>query len=191
MSLKELHLEHIWESEKIELGRNFSTLVKKLIKQREESEWREQLEKKSKLRTYRKLKTRLVLEEYVVELDREQRRHLTMLRGGTNKLRIETGRWKRPKGEEVEDRVCLVCMSRDVEDERHFLLKCPMYVRERSTMFRKMREVVGLEYAESMDEEWQMNVMIGVGWREQGREIREIVLEYIRKAYEIRKIYII
>lgn len=54
--LKELHLEHIWESEKIELGRNFNNLVRKLIKRKEESEWRDRMEKKSKLRTYRKLR---------------------------------------------------------------------------------------------------------------------------------------
>ena len=58
--------------------------------------------KKSKLREYRKLKSRLVLEDYVIELDREKRRQLTMLRGGTNKLRIETGRWR---GESEEERV--------------------------------------------------------------------------------------
>ena len=40
--------------------------------------------------------------EYVLELDREQRQHLTMLRGGTNKLRIEIGR---RIGEKVEENV--------------------------------------------------------------------------------------
>ena len=67
------------------------------------------MEKKSKLRTYRKLKSRLVLEDYVVELDREKRRHLTMLRGGTNKLRIETGRWRK---EREQERVCNVSVRR-------------------------------------------------------------------------------
>ena len=40
-----------------------------------------------------------------------------MLRGGTNKLRIETGRWR---GESQEESVCKVCLCEDVEDERHF-----------------------------------------------------------------------
>ena len=74
------------------------------------------MRKRSKLRTYRKLKDRLVLEKYVLELEREQRRQFTMLRGGTNKLRIETGRWE---GEREEDRVCNVC-SEDVENENTF-----------------------------------------------------------------------
>ena len=41
-----------------------------------------------------------------------------------------------------------------------------------------------------MDEEWQMNVLIGVGWRKKGVKIKKIVLEYIRKASEIRKMYV-
>ena len=35
-----------------------------------------------------------------------------------------------------------------------------------------------------------MNILIGRGWRKKGTEIREIVLEYIFKAYDIRKKYI-
>ena len=63
--LKDLHLEHIWESEKSELGRNFSELVRKLVKNKEEEEWQDKINKKSKLRLYRKLKSsRLVIEEY-------------------------------------------------------------------------------------------------------------------------------
>ena len=126
--MKDLHLEEVWESEKLPVGKNFDSLVKKLVRKKEENEWRENMNKKSKLRLYRKLKNRLVLEDYVVELDRAKRRQITMLRGGTNSLRIETGRWR---GESEEERVCDVCMSTDVEDEKHFLLHCPMYVSER------------------------------------------------------------
>ena len=185
--MKELHLEHIWESETIQLGSNFNNLVKKLIMRKEEDEWREGVEKKIKLRLYKNLKNRLVLEDYVVELDREKRRQLTMLRGGTNKLRIETGRWRK---ESENERVCNVCLCAQVEDERHFLLACPRYVKERVEMFDKIREECNLDYVENMNEEWQMNVLIGVGWKKKGKEIREIGLEYIRKAYEIRKRYV-
>ena len=64
-----------------------------------------------------------------------------------------------------------------------------MYAREQ-TMFSRIAVECELEYVESMEEEWQMNVLIGIGWRKKGREIREIVLEYIRKAYEIRRRYV-
>ena len=58
-------------------------------------------------------------------------------------------------------------------------------------MFKKIREEISeLEYVESMEEEWQLNVLIGIGWRKKEKQIREIVLNYIRKANEIRKKYI-
>ena len=70
--LKDLHLEHVWETETPALGTNFDSLVRKLVKKKEEEEWKAKLEKRSKLRLYKKLKSRLVLEDYVVELDREK-----------------------------------------------------------------------------------------------------------------------
>jgi hypothetical protein len=184
--LKELHLEHLWESEKFELGRNFNNLVKKLVRRKDEDNWRDRMKTKRKLRLYRRLKDRLVLEKYVVELDRSKRRQLTMLRGGTNYLRIERGRWV---GEREHERVCNVCLCEEVEDERHFLLACPMYVRERVRMFERIKSECELEYIENMDEEWQLNLLIGIGWRNKEIEISEIVVEYIRNANEIRKKY--
>ena len=58
--LKDLHLEHIWDNENFELGKNFDNLVRKLITNKEEEEWRERM-KKEQLRLYRKIKNRLVL----------------------------------------------------------------------------------------------------------------------------------
>jgi hypothetical protein len=188
--LKDLHLEHVWEKEQIEIeaaGINFNKLIKKLVAKKEEEDWQARIMKKNKLRLYNKLKDRLVLEDYIVELDREKRRQLTMLRGGTNKLRIETGRWRKEKENE---RVCKVCLCEEIEDEKHFILNCFMYVRERIEMFERLKKECELEDIERMNEEWQMNILIGVGWRKKGKEIREIVLKYIMKAYEIRKRYI-
>ena len=52
----------------------------------------------SKLRTYRRVKLTLEKEEYLETIaDREERRRMTALRGGTNSLRIEVGRWKGAK----------------------------------------------------------------------------------------------
>ena len=57
-------------------------------------------------------------------------------------------------------------------------------------MFERIKDECELEYVEEMDEEWQMNVLIGIGWRKKSKRIREIVLEYVCKAYEIRKRYV-
>ena len=58
-------------------------------------------------------------------------------------------------------------------------------------MFHRIREEISeLEYVENMEEEWQLNLLIGIGWRKKNKEIREIVLDYLKKAYEIRRRYI-
>jgi hypothetical protein len=40
-------------------------------------------------------------------------------------------------GGKGDERVCNVCLQEEVEDEKHFLLGCPMYVRERVEMFEE------------------------------------------------------
>ena len=56
----------------------------------------------------------------------------TSLRNGTNKLAIETGRWKRiPR----DSRICSQCEDKQVEDELHFLLKCSKYNNLRTQLF--------------------------------------------------------
>ena len=47
-----------------------------------------------------------------------------------------------------------------------------------------------LEQIEQLDILSQLQILLGVGWREKREEIRKIVLEYMKKAYEIRKKYI-
>ena len=41
-----------------------------------------------------------------------------------------------------------------------------------------------------MSEEWQLQILIGIGWKSKEKEIRRIVLDYIKKAYEIRKKFV-
>jgi hypothetical protein len=62
-----------------------------------------------------------------------------------------------------------------------------MYVRERVKMFDKIKNECQLENIERLDEDKQLDLLIGIGWRKKEKEIRSIVLEYICKALEIRK----
>jgi len=57
-------------------------------------------------------------------------------------------------------------------------------------MFERIRQESELVDVEQMDQDWQLQLLIGVGWKSKEKEIRKIVLEYIKKAYEIRKKYI-
>ena len=88
------------------------------------------MQHKAKLRTYRQLKTELRFEECLMTRDREAREVMTRLRGGTNELRIETGRYpvtNRDRPLDVSERRCLICMNGEIEDETHFMLDCDEY----------------------------------------------------------------
>ena len=63
---------------------------------------------------------------------------MTRLRGGTNELRIETGRYAittRDRRLDVHERRCLICLSGEIEDETHFVLDCSVYEDLREKMF--------------------------------------------------------
>jgi len=118
----------------------FRTIYKK-VHAVEQEEWRLEIEKKPKLRTYKSVKTSLALESYLLsEKERRGGYILITLRTGTNKLRIETGRWKRPV-EPVDERKCLVCVHEDIEDEKHFMLFCRGYAHFRASLFQQIFQV--------------------------------------------------
>ena len=100
-TLISLQLGHVWESETVGKEQDWKRLIKTCLHAREETYWKEQMEKKSKLRLYRTLKFTLVREEYLdVVMEAPERRLVTQMRGGTNLLRVELGRWK---GEKLEE----------------------------------------------------------------------------------------
>ena len=148
------------------------------------------MERKTKLRTYKKLKTKLEREEYLMEDDVTLRRRLTQLRGGTNELRIEEGRWRR---ERLEDRVCLVCGSGKVEDERHFVLECAAYEELREKLFDEIYVLTEGQYNMGLmidDQEWMLDALIGHGVSNKLKS-RRVVMRFIKGAMIIRSRYII
>ena len=66
-----------------------------------------------------------------------QRKYLAKFRLGVLPLCIETGRYQRPRLA-VEERICKVCNSGEVEDESHFLLRCSLYNIERQGLIEKL-----------------------------------------------------
>ena len=110
-TLTSIALGHIWDTEEVGSENDWKSLIKASIHAREEKEWITEMRKLPKLRTYQQLKFVLEREEYLETIsDSEQRRRVTALRGGTNSLRIEVGRWK---GESLQDRTCTLCAKRE------------------------------------------------------------------------------
>ena len=140
---------------------------------KEEERWKENVERKPKLRTYKKVKTKLVFEPYLDINSRKARTSLTKLRSGTNQLRIERGRYV---GEKVEERLCHLC--NEVEDEEHFLTTCKLLKEvQEATLHKKgrvdniLRFLMGGEYSAKKEEIITQHILNSVRVRERFMEL--------------------
>jgi len=185
-ALKDLGLEHMWESQNFGSCKDWEVVVKNTIQAKEEMIWRVEMSKKPKLRLYRIIKNNLCRESFLLEMKREEYRQLVMLRSGTNYLEIERGRWRREK---IEERTCMVCMKDSVEDEEHFLLGCSMYAKQRAKMFEEIKSKCFIDL-EKEEKKVIVDMLIGSGRGELDKEIREIVVAFIKSAVMKRKQYI-
>ncbi len=68
----------------------------------------------------------------------EHKRQLVKLRLGNHTLRIETGRHTIPRTPE-HLRICKHCNQNKIEDEKHFMLDCDLYINERQKLFEKIK----------------------------------------------------
>jgi hypothetical protein len=103
-------------------------------------QWVKDVEKKPKLLSYVQFKKSYETELFVkLNLERNQRSMLAQLRCGTLPLHIETGRFSNKK---VEDRICTICNSGDIESEYHFLFHCNFYNQERTVFYESIDQIV-------------------------------------------------
>ena len=138
--MKEVGLGEYWDTQDVMVmyKKTWRAIVWKKIQDKEQDEWRKRMDSKSKLRTYRVMKRELEREKYLEEGTAQQRRVMVMIRGGTNDLRIETGRYEKL---EVKERICIFCESGEVEDERQFLCRCEAWKEEREAVLRRVRNL--------------------------------------------------
>ena len=92
-----------------------------------------------KLRTFVKFKDFFRTPTFLTKpLSFIQRKFLAKIRLGCLELRIETGRYARPR-QPPESRLCQVCNEQDIEDEFHFLFECKVYEEERFLWLSKLK----------------------------------------------------
>ena len=108
-------------------------MLESIAWRRVKEEWRDELEKKSKLGVLKKL---VELEEDLIYRCagwkvKSERRMLLKLRGGTAVFQVELGRWH---GVRREDRMYKECNSGEVEDVVHWLVRCPLWRRIRESL---------------------------------------------------------
>ena len=111
------------------------------------------------------------------------------LRSGSNRLRIETGRWKRPK-EKEEERLCLVCNKNKIENEVHFVAECEKYEDFRqyliSETLRISNGLVNLSEMENRKDDIFWIVAVGWGGGEQWERICKAALNFVYRAMKRR-----
>ena len=83
--------------------------------------WKNSLQNKPKLRTYRKLSQTFEARPYVkMNISRYHRSILAQLKCGVLPINIEAGRFRNLR---VAERVCPICNSGEVEEKSYFIFK--------------------------------------------------------------------
>ena len=75
----------------------------------------------SKIYIYSKIKTEYEMNNYILNINYEDRKLSCKMRVSDHFLEIERGRYTRIK---KENRICKFCELKDVEDEFHFFFRC-------------------------------------------------------------------
>ena len=112
--------------------------IKIICQNKYDRDWLSKISESPKAISYCKIKYNVSLENYLYEV--KNIRHkiaLSRLRLSNHSLLIETGRHLRPKLERHE-RKCFVCRD-DIEDECHFVTKCPLYSSERKALYKSLK----------------------------------------------------
>jgi len=124
--LNDYGFSYCFESANITNSHAFVCELKCRIIDTFKQEWFGNMNGISILDMYRMFKTTFEYEHYLDLLPKSLRLYFVKLRASAHPLRIQTGRYTRnniPR----EERYCLCCNQRDIEDEFHFICVCSCY----------------------------------------------------------------
>jgi hypothetical protein len=132
-----------------------------------------------KLRTYKIVKINRDTEYYIRNItNRIQRSAVAKMRIGNFPINLEQERHRR---QPIEERVCPCCEDR-IEDERHFLLDCPIYNETRNLLFTVFQNKTGENLKDYCKDE-QLYLLLNINLTIKN------VATYIVDAYKMRTQY--
>jgi hypothetical protein len=178
--LDELGLTVYWRENKVPDEAKWESLVEERIQAREQKKWLEKIKERPKLRTYVLFKKKLEQEKYLTSKDRYGRAEMVRLRGGTNRLKIEKGRYAQLP---PELRVCDFCDTGEVEDEKHFLLHCPLYTVPRQELWKRVWSFLPRRIVK-LTPEAQLRTILTAG---RDPELLKVALKFIKQAMKLRR----
>ena len=145
----------------------------------------------NKLRTYNLFKSSFAYEKYLDCVDnRDKRVLLTKFRIGICPLRIETGRYENVGDRKcipANERTCLVCNSGDIEDEFHFLLKCPEYAARRLHMLNVYKGISNVTDDQIMGMSNDRSQLFASIMSSKDKMVICSVADYLWEAYMMRE----
>lgn len=137
----------------------------------------------SKLRTYKLFKSTTGLENYLCTVNVSIRQEFTRLRISAHFLRIETGRHTVPKKTPIENRICQMCNSNSIEDEKHFILSCPLYKSEREALFTNLNSFTNFR---SLDQNEKFHFIMS--YNNGDSEVFRYISKFINLCADKRKV---
>ena len=117
---------YVWNQQDIYNDKLFIRCFKQRLIDNYYQSWNSDLEKSEVLQLYKNVKSEFCYEIYLDKLPFDLRTYICKIRLSAHNLHIQTGRYGRNRIPRPE-RYCMYCTSRDVEDEYHFIIKCPCF----------------------------------------------------------------
>lgn len=165
-----------------ELCDKSKTEVKTLCNSNYDRYWSSALNESPKAESYILFKTNLCFEKYLYVIKNSRhRKSLSRFRISNHELLIEKGRHMRPRLERL-DRKCFICKT-EVEDEKHFLVKCPLYENQRDSLYQTCRQ--NCQIFDTLPSEESKFIYIMTNENE---HVMRDVAKFVCDAFEFRKI---
>ena len=133
--LQALGFNEVWLNQGVGNMHCFMSILKQRNSDTFIQNWTARINNSTRARTY-SLYASFRYQPYLNDVNVTKCRYaITKLRVSSHRLQIETGRWHKPTAVPYEERKCLFC--EELEDEFHFILKCPLYTELRSKYIKK------------------------------------------------------
>ena len=127
---------NVWNNPSSVSCKTFHICFRKRLEECFVQTWHGNINESSVLFSYKFFKDNFRLEMYLNCLPKQLRYVLAKLRLSSHSLKIETGRYSRPKIDR-NNRYCELCGNIEIEDEYHFVIVCTTYIDLRKLYIKK------------------------------------------------------
>ena len=130
----------VWEHHRVENANRLIKQVKLCLINTYKVDWSIKARNSIKLRTYIKFKFEHSVGEYLFYIpDTRWMKALSRLRMSSHMLEIERGRHVKPQKLPLEQRICQRYTSNSIDDEIHFLITCPYFFTQRTSLLAESK----------------------------------------------------